>query len=127
MDITMKLAEVVNLNIVLKKIIDDTSNKKMDALFKFKLLGILKSLEPSASNFELIRNEKIKEYGQKDENGNIKIDENDVKAIENVSNALNPILVSDVIVNIEKLKIKDVFDKGVPSEYLIALYGIMEE
>ena len=66
----MKLKEILNLNQVIKLIIDN-KELKIDSLLKFRLLGILKDIEPSVSNFEIIRNENIREFGQpvNDENG----------------------------------------------------------
>ena len=126
----IKLGNVLEINNVLKSIIDNTE-LKIDALFKFKLLGIMKSFEIPIANFEVIRNEKIKEYGKEleDENGNksIGIDANDKDAIAKFSKDINKVIVSEVEVNIEKLKAIDVFDKGLPTEYLVKLYPIIEE
>ena len=52
MEIKLKLGEVLNLNQILKIIIDD-SESKIDSLLKFKLLGIMKSIEPLIQNFEI--------------------------------------------------------------------------
>ncbi len=126
----IKLGNVLEINNVLKLIIDNTE-LKIDALFKFKLLGIMKSFEIPIANFEVIRNEKIKEYGKEleDENGNksIGIDANDKDAIAKFSKDINKVIDSEVEVNIEKLKAIDVFDKGLPTEYLVKLYPIIEE
>ena len=122
----MKLGEVMNLNQTLKSIIDDNSTK-MDSLFKFKLLGIMKSLESHVSNFEIIRNEKIMEYGTETENGNVQIPKDDTEAIRKFNDSLMEVLNSDVTIRIEKLKSSDVFDKGVKAEYLMGLYPIIEE
>ena len=126
----IKLGNVLEINNVLKSIIDNTE-LKIDALFKFKLLGIMKSFETPIANFEVIRNEKIKEYGKEleDENGNksIGIDANDKDAIAKFSKDINKVIDSEVDVNIEKLKAIDVFDKGLPTEYLVKLYYIIEE
>ena len=126
----IKLGNVLEINNVLKSIIDNTE-LKIDALFKFKLLGIMKSFEIPIANFEVIRNEKIKEYGKEleDENGNksIGIDANDKEAIAKFSEDINKVIDSEVEVNIEKLKAIDVFDKGLPTEYLVKLYPIIEE
>ena len=126
----IKLGNVLEINNVLKSIIDNTE-LKIDALFKFKLLGIMKSFEIPIANFEIIRNEKIKEYGKEleDENGNksIGIDANDKDAIDKFSKDINKVIKSEVDVNIEKLKAIDVFDKGLPTEYLVKLYPIIEE
>ena len=126
----IKLGNILEINNVLKSIIDNTE-LKIDALFKFKLLGIMKSFETPIANFEVIRNNKIKEYGKEleDENGNksIGIDANDKDAIAKFSKDINKVIESEVEVNIEKLKAIDVFDKGLPTEYLVKLYPIIEE
>ena len=126
----IKLGNILEINNVLKQIIDNTE-LKIDALFKFKLLGIMKNIEVPIANFEVIRNEKIKEYGKEleDENGNksIGIDANDKDAIAKFSKDINKVIDSEVEVNIEKLKAIDVFDKGLSTEYLVKLYPIIEE
>ena len=126
----IKLGNVLEINNVLKQIIDNTE-LKIDALFKFRLLGIMKNLEVPIANFNVIRDEKIKEYGKEleDENGNksIGIDANDKDAIAKFSEDINKVIDSEVDVNIEKLKAIDVFDKGLPTEYLVKLYPIIEE
>ena len=126
----IKLRNILEINNVLKSIIDNTE-LKIDALFKFKLLGIMKSFEIPIANFEIIRNEKIKEYGKEleDENGNksIGIDANDKDTIVKFSEDINKVIESEVDINIEKLKAIDVFDKGLPTEYLVKLYPIIEE
>lgn len=128
MEIKLKLSEVLNLNNVIKAIIDEPDkNTKTDALLKFKLLGILKNIELHVTNFEVIRNEKIREYGKTDENNNISISPEDTEAISKFTQDINTLLNSDVTVTIDKLKAADVFDKGVPAEYLVELYSIMEE
>ena len=126
----IKLGNVLEINNVLKQIIDN-SELKIDALFKFRLLGIMKNLEVPIANFEVITNEKIKEYGKEleDENGNksIGIDANDKETVDKFSKDINKVIDSEVEVNIEKLKAIDVFDKGLPTEYLVKLYPIIEE
>lgn len=127
MKMTMKLAELLTLNNTLKAIIDDNRESNIDPLFKFQLLGIMKSLEAHTANFELIRNEKIKEYGSEDDSGNISISTDNKEAIEKFNADLSRLIQSDVSVDIEKLKARDIFDKGVKAEYLVGLYGIVEQ
>ena len=81
MEIKLKLGEVLNLNQILKIIIDD-SESKIDSLLKFKLLGIMKSIEPLIQNFEIIRNEKINEYGEKTDDGRVQISVENKDAIK---------------------------------------------
>lgn len=126
MEIKLTLGELLNLNHVLKSIIDD-SETKIDSLFKFKLLGVMKSIETHVANFETIRNEKINEYGKQTENGSVSIPPEDKEAIRKFNDDLIKLINSEVTVNIAKLKASDVFDKGVNAEYLIGLYPIIEE
>ena len=122
----IKLGIVLDLNAMLKAIIDNTE-LKIDSLLKFKLLGILKNIEIPVNNFEAVRNEKIREYGKENDEGNIGISADDIESIEKFTNDLNEIINSEVEVNIQKLKTTDVFDKGLPAEYLVGLYSIIEE
>lgn len=123
---TIKLATVLQLNNLLKSIIDNTE-LKIDSLFKFRLLGIMKNIENPVNNFETIRNDKIQEYGKEDEEGNIGISKEDVDALKKFTEDMDKIVDSDVEINIQKLKASDVFDKGLPADYLVGLYPIIEE
>lgn len=125
MEITLKLSEVLNLNQILKNIIDD-KNLKMDSLFKFQLLGIMKTFEPYVTNFDVIRNEKVIEYGKKTDDGKASIDQNDKEAMEKFMNDISKVVNGEVTINMAKLKAKDVFDKGLTAEYLVGLYPIIE-
>ena len=122
----IKLGTVLDLNAMLKAIIDNTE-LKIDSLLKFKLLGILKNIEIPVNNFEAVRNEKIREYGKENDEGNIGISADDTESMEKFTKDMNEVINSDVEVNIQKLKAVDVFDKGLPAEYLVGLYPIIEE
>ncbi len=123
----IKLKELMVLNHILKNLIDNDSDRKIQALFKFKILGILKNMEPPIANFEIIRNEKIKEYGTEEENGTISIPEDNEEIMKKFTDELNNLMESEVEVPIEKLKAEEVFNAGVPADYLVGLYGIIEE
>ena len=122
----IKLSTILELNNMLKAIIDNTE-LKIDSLLKFKLLGILKNIEIPVNSFEAVRNEKIREYGKENDEGNISISVDDTESMEKFTNDLNEVINSEVEVNIQKLKAVDVFDKGLPAEYLVGLYSIIEE
>lgn len=125
-EITLKFNEILEMNRTLKEIIDDTQTK-VECLLKFKLLSVLKILEPHVSSFESIRNEKIMEYGEPTKSGGFQIPKDNIEAIEQFNNDLRKILDSDVVININKLKASEVFDKGVKAEHLMNLYHIIEE
>ena len=122
----IKLGIVLELNNMLKAIIDNTE-LKIDSLLKFKLLGILKNIEIPVNNFEAVRNEKIREYGKENDEGNIGISVDDTESMEKFTKDMNEVINAEVEVNIQKLKATDVFDKGLPAEYLVGLYSIIEE
>ena len=122
----IKLNTVLELNNMLKAIIDNTE-LKIDSLLKFKLLGILKNIEIPVNNFEAVRNEKIREYGKENDEGNIGISADDTESMEKFTKDMNEVINSDVEVNIQKLNPTDVFDKGLPADYLVGLYPIIEE
>lgn len=122
----MKLKELMILNQILKNMIDQDTDRKIQTLFKFKILGILKNMENPIANFEIIRNEKIKEYGTEGENGTISIPEDNEEIMKQFTEDLNILMESEVEVPIEKLKVDEVFNAGVPADYLLGLYGIIE-
>ena len=122
----IKLKDILQINNILKAIIEN-SEIKIDPLFKFKLLGIMKGIEIPINNFETIRNEKIRECGKENEEGNIFIPSDDKESIKKFSEEMEKVIYSDVEVNIQKLSPSDVFDKGLPADYLVGLYPIIEE
>lgn len=125
MDVTMKLATVLSVNDVLKQIIDDET--VTDVALKFKLLTIAKALENPVFHFELLRNEKIKEYGQEDSEGTITIAVTDSTAMQNFREAMETLMDTEIMLSLSKLKSQEVFNKGLSSEALVGLYEIMEE
>lgn len=126
METTIKLSELININQTLKYIIEST-DIKIDSLLKFKLLGIMKSIEPMINNFEIIRNEKIREFGTEMDDGSIQIVKDDMVAIQKFSESLEDVINSEVKVNIEKIKASDIFNKGIKAEYLAQLFSIIKE
>ena len=124
MEIKMTLNEVLGINHTLRQIIDD-DKKEIEPLLKFRLLGIMKSIEPHVINFETVRNEAVARYGEKTEDGNILISADNKEAVESFNAEMSKVVGSEVSVNIEKISPADIFNKGVGSEYLIGLYAII--
>lgn len=126
-EIKLKLGEVLTINENIKNVIEN-KDLKLDALFKFRLLGIMKQFEGFVSNFNVVRNEKVVEYGTKsDEDNQYKIDVKDKETMEKFVKDLSDVTNCEVSVNIEMLKAKDIFDIGLPSNVLMALYPIIKE
>lgn len=125
MKLKIKMGNILHLNAALKLIIDDTANK-MDVSFKFKLLGIMKSIQPHIDNFNIIRNEKIKEYGNENEDGTVEIETSNKEIMNKFNKDMSELLETTVNLDIDKLKAEEVFNQRISSEYLVALYEIME-
>ncbi|MDE7367593.1 MAG: hypothetical protein K2N24_09580 [Lachnospiraceae bacterium] len=125
MDITLKLATILSVNDALKQVIDDEA--VTDVALKFKLLTIAKTLENPVAHFELLRNEKIKEFGQEDAQGTIAIDITDSTAMQSFREAMETLMDAEVTLSLTKLKSQEVFNKGLSPEALVGLYEIMEE
>lgn len=139
----MTVKDVLNYNRIIKSIIDDV--KEVNALVKFRLLGMLKQFEPIVTNYEIIRGEKIREYGTATEDGgfaiispkreNFENDEDFQKATETFNSSISKYKneISEIAnskledFKITKFKYNDIIDAGIPSEYLVAIYDLIEE
>lgn len=124
MEIKTNIGEVLNINQTLQQIIDGCG--EVEPLFKFKLLGIMKVIEPHITNFSTIRNEMIIKYGEKTEDGKVQILPDNKDAFDSFNSELSKLINSEVSINIEKLKPSDIFNRGVGAELLIGLYSIIE-
>lgn len=128
----MTLNDALVLNDIVKGMIDNTE-LKISSIFKFRLLGIAKNLEMPVSNYQMIREEKIREYGTEvvDDEGNptggIEIKAEDKDARKKFEDDMVEFINTEVEVDISKLKVQEVFDAGVPSDYLVHLFNIIEE
>lgn len=122
----LKLSEILNINQILKTIIDG-SEINIEPIMKFKMLGIMKSFEDSITNFESIRNDLIMKLGTADDNGNVSIDKNDTDTIKKFNEELTKVLSVETDVTFTKLKATEIFNKGIKAEYLTILYPIIEE
>ena len=121
----LELYKVINANEILKRIID---NKDLNINFisKFRLLGFMKSIEPVVANFELVKNEKIKEYGNEDENGQISINaEEEPEKFKKYQEEINELL--SACVETDTIKAEEVIDKDIPADALVAIYDLICE
>lgn len=123
-EIRLKVKDVLKLNRALELILTDHNNSKIGTVFQFKILGIMKGLETHIENYNVIRNQKINEYGTPDKDGNIAIDNQE--AIKKFNDDIYPILNNEVRLNIDPLKPEEVFSNNFDAKILIALYPIME-
>lgn len=138
----MKLETILQYNDVFKNLIDNA--KEINALVKFRLLGIVKQFEPIVTNFEIVKEEKIRQYGKQQEDGSIGIISPDKDKFENeeeynkaeaefhdavvaFNTDMNELLQSDIDIEIKKFKPDEVIDIGIPADFLVLLYDFIEE
>lgn len=121
----LELYKVINANEILKRIIDN-KDFNINCISKFKLLGIMKALEPAVANFEFVKNEKIKEYGKEDENGQVSINaEEEPEAFKKYQEEIQELLSTTV--EADTIKAEDVIDKDIPADALVAIYDLICE
>lgn len=121
----LELYKVINANEILKRIIDN-KDLNINCISKFKLLGIMKELEPVVANFEFVKNEKIKEYGKEDENGQVSINpEEEPEMFKKYQEEIQELLSTTV--KVDTVKASDVIDKDIPADALVAIYDLISE
>lgn len=136
----MKISEIINYNEIVKAIINE---KNIDGLAKFRLLGLCKQFESIVENYEVVRNELIQKYGEykngtfgifepikdnysSDDEYNAAVEKYNV-AITGLKNELAIILDSETSIKINKIKYSDIINAGIPADYLLAIYDLIEE
>lgn len=126
MEMKLKLRDWIDINQVLRAMID-REEIPVSTVTKFHILGILKAIEGHMANFEAVRNEKIKEYGEADQDGNYSISLGNPSAIDAFSRDMKKLLEEPVSATIDKIAAKAIMVKGVKSGDLLCLYPILEE
>lgn len=138
----MTVREIRRYNNTIKEIIDNA--KDVNSLVKFKLLGVMKQFENTVVNTENMRIELLAKYGETEDNGMISIkepnrddfdkEEDYKKAFDDYEKNYNQfmeeytaILDSEADITIKKFKSSDIMNMGIPSDYLVALYDLIEE
>lgn len=121
----IELLQIINVNEILKRIIDN-KDLNINCISKFKLLGIMKALEPVVANFEFVKNEKIKEYGKEDDNGQVSINpEEEPETFKKYQEEIEGLL--STFIEVDTIKVEDVIDKGIPADALVAIYDLISE
>lgn len=119
----MKLETILRYDRWLRVIIDEKDKFEIDYSFKFKCLTKLKEIEPYTTNFDQLRMELIREYGEQDEDGNIEVKEDTVNH-SNFAREINNLLEQEIDGTVTKFKQSEIFNQGIPSDYIMALYDL---
>lgn len=107
--IEIKLKEIVNNINALKKLSEGSFNGKV----AFQIARLLKKVETEIEIFNTSRMTLLKKYGEKDEDGELKVDGNNNYVIkkeyrQNFVEELNEMLESSIKINVEKIDYKDI-------------------
>ena len=126
--ITVKLEEIVNGAEALKVL----ANKSLKGKTAYRVSRLLRELEKEFSLFNDTRGELIKKYGEKDENGELKVNENSEYTIapENIQafyNEINEILGNEVEINGNKIPLAEIGELDFTPNEMIALEPFIEE
>ena len=149
----VKIGELINAEQALEMVIDGQND--IDAVTKFKFLQIKRKLEEYAQDYETVRTDCIRKYGEPQENGDyilkapVKDDyitkaveegaeeffdadkfEADTKkfegALKNFNDALNEVANKEVEIDEKDLfKPEDIFNKGIPSRVIEGLMPVI--
>lgn len=109
--IEIKLEQLINSTDALKAL----SNKQLKAKSAYAVARILKVVDQEMTNFNDTRLELIKKYGVKDENGELKLDDNGNAQIETGSISVfntefKELLDTKIEINANKININDLGD-----------------
>lgn len=138
----MTINDVLSYNRIIKSFIDNATD--VNSLIKFKMLGMVKQFEPVVQNFNTIRDDLIGKYGEENGDGSIGIFEpkkenyesdkefeDAMKKYENTIKSFNEeiesIVNSEADIKINKFKAEEIMNAGIPSDYLVVLYDLIEE
>jgi len=113
-------------------IMRELSNKSLKGRAAFRVARLLRELEKEFTLFNEKRMDLIKEYAQKDENGEMKSDENgnvtlDQDKLNEFYQSLDELLNADVEINAEKIDSEDLGDIEITPAQIINLEAFINE
>ncbi len=106
--IKIKMSDLLNSTETLQKL----SQKELKARLALSIARLLKEAEREIQNFNEVRMNLIKKYGEKDENGELVTDESGnckilPDGVETFSKELNDIIGTEIEINANKLRLDD--------------------
>lgn len=126
--IKIKLNDVVNAT--------ETFNKIMQQSFKgslaFKIARLARELDKEMQTFNTERQKIIQKYGEKDENGELKIDENGNVKFENskiqeINEEFNSLLNTELEINADKLPMDSIDAFEITPQEMLSIETFFEE
>lgn len=126
--ITVKLHEIVNSTEPLKKI----NKLPLKATVTYHLGKIIKACEVELKNFYEARTKKIDEYGEKDSDGKLVADENNIVKFSDENKArftaeIHDLLQTDVTIDVNKINLSVLQNIDIDSETLTPVHWLIQE
>lgn len=126
--INTKLRNIVECADIMREL----STKSLKGRVAFRVARLLRELEKEFTLFNEKRMDLIKEYAQKDENGEMKSDENgnvtlDQDRLSEFYQSLDDLLNADVEINAEKIDAEDLGDVEFTPTQIISLEPFINE
>jgi hypothetical protein len=110
----------------------DLSNKQLKSKVAFRVARLLREVQAESETFEAARINLVKLYAAKDENGEIKTDENgntyiEQDKIEEFNKELRDLLDNTITINGDKLSLDDLGDETFTPQQMLSFSAFLEE
>ena len=110
----------------------ELSNKQLKSKVAYRVARLLREVQAESETFETARVSLIKLYGAKDENGNLKTDENGNTYIEQdkiaeFNSELTDLLTNKITINGDKLNIDDLGDETFTPQQMLSFSAFLDE
>ena len=110
----------------------ELSNKQLKSKVAYRVARLLREVQAESETFETARVNLIKLYGAKDENGNLKTDENGNTYIEQdkiaeFNSELTDLLTNKITINGDKLNIDDLGDETFTPQQMLSFSAFLDE
>ena len=110
----------------------DLSNKQLKSKVAFRVARLLREIQAESETFETARINLVKLYAAKDENGEIKTDENgntyiEQDKIEEFNKELRDLLDNTITINGDKLSLDDLGDETFTPQQMLSFSAFLEE
>lgn len=125
--INIKMSDLLNATEILQKL----AQKELKARLALQVARMLKEAEREMQNFNEVRMNLIKKYGEKDESGEIITDDNGnckilPDGVETFSKELNDLVGMDIEINANKLKLDDLENLDFTPSEMVTLEPFIE-
>lgn len=110
----------------------ELSNKPLKSKVAFRVARLLREIQAESETFETARINLVKMYAAKDENGEIKTDENGNTFIEpneiaTFNSELTDLLNNRITINGDKLNLDDLGDETFTPQQMLSFSAFLEE